>query len=138
MLFIYNNICTESTTLSNQSREINLEDAGIYQLVLDYCMELWPDAGLFGHGMVDQIHLPPVGVVRNFSYVERDGLRYGSYHHTSGKGYCYGYIDGRQPVRVERILRVDIPGDPNLRTILALVRLFQPPRVEPEFPWEAW
>jgi hypothetical protein len=124
--------------LSNQSQLINLEDVGIYQLVLDYCMNLWPGASIFGHGMADRVHLPPMGMVRNFSYVEHNGLRYGSFLHTSGKGYCYGYIDGRQPVHVDRILVVDIPGNPNLRTILALVRQFQPPSVEPEFPWDTW
>lgn len=135
---IYYQASIDPTTLSNQSWVLDLEEAGIYDLVLDYCTDLWPDAGLFSHGMVDQVHFPPVGVVRNFSYVEHDGLRYGSCLHTSGKGYMYGFINSRQPVRVERILQVEIPGHPNLRTILALVRQFQPPCIEPDFPWNAW
>jgi hypothetical protein len=117
---------------------IDLEGAGIYQLLLQYCVDMWPAEGIFGHGMADRIHFPPVGAVRNFSYVEHNGLRYGSYHHTSGKGYCYGYIDGRQPVRVERILQIEIPGYPELSTICAVVRRFQLPEFEPEFPWDRW
>jgi hypothetical protein len=88
--------------------------------------------------MADWVHLPPMGMVQTFSYVEHNELCYGSFLNTSGKGYCYGYIDGCQPVRVDRILMVDIPGNPNLHTTLALVRQFQPPSIEPEFPWDTW
>jgi hypothetical protein len=117
---------------------INLKEAGIYQLLLDYCIGLWPVAGIFGHGMVDHIHFPPVGAVWNFSYVKHNGLHYGSYHHTSSKGYSYGYIDGCQPVRVERILQIEIPGYPDLHTICMLVCRFELPEIEPEFPWDRW
>ncbi|QRV94937.1 Transposase family tnp2 [Ceratobasidium sp. AG-Ba] len=54
-------------------------------------------------------------------------------------GYCYGYIDGqRDPVRIEQVLRIQIPGDPELSCICAVVRRFQAPQVEPRFPWDTW
>ena len=91
--------------------------------------------------MPEERYLAPVGMVRNHSYVEHNSLRYGSYHHTSGKGYCYGYIDGRYPVRIERILDITIPGPlgtPDLNAICALVCPFLAPSIEPRFPWDAW
>lgn len=128
----------DPTRLSTQSRVVDLEDIGIYDLVLQFCKDLWPGAGLFGPGMILNHYLAPVGMVRNHSYVEYNGIRYGAYQHTSGKGYCYAYIDGRNAVRVERILCVEIPGVVHMRTVCALVRPFQLPQVEPQFPWDAW
>ncbi|KAG8695515.1 hypothetical protein FRC08_007730 [Ceratobasidium sp. 394] len=127
-----------STRLSNQSRMINLERVGLYDLVLWHCQEVWPDAGIFGNGQVLDLYLPPEGVVRNYSFVEYDGIRYGAHTHTSGKRYCYAYIDGRQPVRIERVLHIEFPGNPNMCTICVLIRRFQVPEREPEFPWDAW
>lgn len=88
--------------------------------------------------MPEERYLPAVGLVRNHSFVEQDGVRYGSYHHTSGRGYCYGYIDGRYPVRIERILNIVFPEEPELRSLCVLVRPFRPPTEEPLFPWNAW
>ncbi|KAF8597816.1 hypothetical protein BDV93DRAFT_452284, partial [Ceratobasidium sp. AG-I] len=127
--------------LSKQSRVIDLAKRGLYQLVLEFCVALWPDEGIFGPGAPEERYLAPVGMVRNHSYVEHNGLRYGSFHHTSGKGYCYGYIDGRYPVRVERILDITIPGvpgTPNLNAICIVVCPFLAPAIEPRFPWDTW
>jgi hypothetical protein len=78
-------------------------------------------------------------MVRNYSYVEYDGIRYGAFEHTSGKGYCYGYIDeDRHPVRIDRVLHVVFPGAHEMQAICLLVRHFQPPPIEPHFPWDAW
>lgn len=101
-------------------------------------MATWPDAGVFGPGMVRDCYLSPVGMVWNHSYVEHNGIRYGAYEHTSGKGYCYGYIDNRCPVCIERVLHIECPGEANMRCVCALVCPFQPPRIEPNFPWGAW
>ncbi|QRW10224.1 Transposase family Tnp2 protein [Ceratobasidium sp. AG-Ba] len=129
----------ESTTLSPQSRLVDLEKLGLYELVTGFCINLWPDAGIFGPGMVRDRYFAPVGMVRGYSYVELNGIRYGSYHHSSGNGYCYGYIDDqRTPVRIKRVLSIQVPGDPELSCICALVRRFQAPRIEPQFPWDTW
>ncbi|QRV85925.1 Transposase family tnp2 [Ceratobasidium sp. AG-Ba] len=128
----------ESTRLSKQSRVIDLGEANLYETVLRFCIELWPDAGIFGPGLVQNIYLAPVVMVRNHSYVEYNGIRYGSYLHSNGKGYCYGYIDERNPVRIERILAVEFPGEANMRCVCALVRPFQHPEVRPQFPWDTW
>ncbi|KAG8703013.1 hypothetical protein FRC09_004399 [Ceratobasidium sp. 395] len=126
-----------STTLSKQSRYIQLDRMGLYEIVLQFCVTKWPNAGIFGLGMVQNHYLAPFGMVRNHSYVEYNGIRYGSYEHTSGKGYCYGYINGRQAVRIERILAIDIP-ETEFHSICVLVWLFEEPEVEPNFPWDAW
>jgi hypothetical protein len=88
--------------------------------------------------MAQRHYLAPLGMVRNYSYVEHDGTRYGAFTHTSGKGYCYGYINDHYPVRVDRILHIAFPGQPDMQTICALVRPFQVPRIEPQFPWDNW
>ncbi|QRV96270.1 Transposase family tnp2 [Ceratobasidium sp. AG-Ba] len=128
----------EPIRLSGQSRMVDLEALGIYELVLQFCIDLWPGAGIFGRGMVHNLYFPPVGMTRNHSYVEFDGIRYGAHTHTSGKGYCYGYIDNRYPVRIERILHVNFPEQENMKCVCALVRGFQPPQVAPYFPWDTW
>ncbi|KAG8697374.1 hypothetical protein FRC08_006569 [Ceratobasidium sp. 394] len=128
----------ESTRLSSQSRIIDLEKYEIYMLVLRFCITMWPDEGIFGPGMVRQRYLAPVGMVRNHSYVEYNGIRYGAWEHTSGKGYCYGFIDGRCPVRIDRVLHIMFPGAPHMQCVCALVRLFSPAPREGHFPWDTW
>ncbi|CAE6528755.1 unnamed protein product [Rhizoctonia solani] len=128
----------EPTQLSNQSSAIKLQEHGIYDTVLDFCVRKWPRAGIFGPGQMRRVYLPPKGAVRHYSYVEHDGIRYGGFHHTSGKGYCYAYIDGRQAVRIEQVLYIEFPERPCLRSICVLVRLFQRPFAEPQFPWNRW
>lgn len=128
----------DPTRLSTQSRVVDLEQLGIYNIVLQFCLQLWPNAGIFGPGMVQNHYLAPMGMVRNHSYVEYNGIRYGAYQHTSGRGYCYAYIDGRNAVRIERILHIEFPVVVNMRAICALVSPFQIPQVEPHFPWDTW
>ncbi|KEP47373.1 transposase family Tnp2 protein [Rhizoctonia solani 123E] len=128
----------EKIRLSTQSKVIDLRKDNLYETVLNFCVEKWPRAGIFGAGMPQRIYLPPKGFVRHYSYVEHDGIRYGGFYHTSGKGYCYGYIDGRQAVRIDRVLYIEFPGRPRLRGICVLVRHFRRPPVEPRFPWNTW
>ncbi|CUA76597.1 Neurobeachin-like protein 2 [Mus musculus] [Rhizoctonia solani] len=133
----------EPVRLSNQSRLIDLRKdryEGIYELFVQFCRRQWPDAGIFGNDMAPaQLYLPPNGSIRKFSYIEYDGIRYGSFHHTNGCGYCYGYIgQERHAARIEWILLVDFPNRPELRTVCVVVRRFQLPDVEPDFPWSHW
>ncbi|KDN38399.1 hypothetical protein RSAG8_09493, partial [Rhizoctonia solani AG-8 WAC10335] len=128
----------ERTRLSDQSRVIDLQKHGLYETVFDFCTRKWPRAGIFGLGMPQRVHLPPKGVVRHYSYVEHDGIRYGGFYHTSGKGYCYGYIDHREAVRIDNVLYIEFPGRPRLRSICVLVRRFRHPAIEPRFPWNRW
>ncbi|QRV98832.1 Transposase family tnp2 [Ceratobasidium sp. AG-Ba] len=129
----------DSIRLSKQSRFVDLEKLNLYRLVLQFCIERWPDAGIWGgEGMIQTHYLDPERTVRNHSYVEYNGVRYGAHQHTSGKGYCYGFIDSRHPVLIERILNIEFPGQAHLRCVCALVCKFQAPFVDPVFPWDAW
>ncbi|KAG8685574.1 hypothetical protein FRC09_014663 [Ceratobasidium sp. 395] len=127
----------DQTRLSNQSRAFKMDD-GLWRLVVAHCDQVWPDEGIFGLDDVRVTYLPREGAVRNYSYVEHDAIRYGSCLHTSGRRACYGYIDGRQAVRVERILGIEIPDRADMRTICVVVRYFQMPEFEPDFPWYDW
>jgi hypothetical protein len=60
------------------------------------------------------------------------------FEYTSGKGYCYGYVEGRYPVQIECILHIVFPGAHRMQDICVLVCPFQPPLIEPHFPWDAW
>ncbi|KAB5590187.1 Protein CSF1 [Ceratobasidium theobromae] len=126
-----------STRLSKQSCFVNLESIGLYEEVVQFCEAKWPGAGIFGPGMPQEHYLAPNGMVRNHSYVEFNGIRYGSHKHTSGKGYCYGYIDQNHPVQIEYILVIKIPGT-GFDCTCVFVRQFQVPEVEANFPWDAW
>ncbi|CAE6410562.1 unnamed protein product [Rhizoctonia solani] len=133
----------ESVRLSNQSRVIDLhkeEHNGIYELFMEFCRRTWPHAGMFGDGMPpSELYIPRKGLIRNFSYVEHNGIRYGSFHHTSGRGYCYGYVgQEHHAARIEWVLSVDFPGRLELRPVCVIIRRFQLPEIEPEFPWSRW
>jgi hypothetical protein len=126
--------------ISPQSKATDLITSGLYELILDFCQEMWPMNRFYGVGIAipGGIYLPANGSARLQAYVEYDGLRYGSYFHSSGKGACYGYIEHRHPVRIERIVLIEVPNHPRMRTICVLVRRFKLPAREPDFPWSAW
>jgi hypothetical protein len=130
----------ESTSLSPQSRFIDLEATGLYHTVIRFAQRVWPNSGIYGYGVPIRggIYLPPKGTVRNHAYVEYENFRYGSHLHSSGKNARYGYVRGRQPVQVERVLSIQVPDHPLMRTICVIVRPFVRPDVEPDFPWSAW
>ncbi|KAG9074782.1 hypothetical protein FS749_013632 [Ceratobasidium sp. UAMH 11750] len=123
--------------LSNQSKSLKM-DIPLWRLVVAFCNQVWPNTGIFGPDAIRDKFLPREGAVRNFSYVEYEALRYGSYWHTSGRRACYGYIDRRHAVRIERVLSIEIPDRPDMRTICVIVRRFEAPVIEPVFPWDAW
>ncbi|KAF8594557.1 hypothetical protein BDV93DRAFT_515687 [Ceratobasidium sp. AG-I] len=99
-------------------------------LVLEFCWRLWPAHCFYGSGLAipGGFFVPPEGAVRKHAYVEYDGLRYGSYWHSGGRCACYGFINNQQPVRIEQVLLIEIPQNPQLQTIY----------IEPDFPWSAW
>ncbi|KAG8705913.1 hypothetical protein FRC08_001369, partial [Ceratobasidium sp. 394] len=112
-------------------------DIPLWRLVVAFCNQVWPNAGIFGPDAIQDKFLPREGAVRNFSYVEYEALRYGSYWHTSGRRACYGYINRRHAVRIERVLSIEIPDRPDMHTICVIVRRFEAPIIEPVFPWDA-
>lgn len=136
--YIADCMALEATRFSPHSRAFKLQDPQLYRLVVEFCNCVWPRAVIFGPGEARQLYLPPEGAVRNYSYVEHDALRYGSYLHTYGRRACYGYVNLRLPVRIERILYIEFPDRPDMRTICMIVRRFQVPQVELIFPWSAW
>ncbi|KDN42594.1 hypothetical protein RSAG8_06737, partial [Rhizoctonia solani AG-8 WAC10335] len=133
----------EPVRLSKQSHAVNLrktEFGGLYPMFLNFCVHKWPHAGIFGDNMAQgRLYVPPKGVIRIYSHVEYNGTRYGSFNHTSGRGYCYGYVGPEHhAARIEWIMGVDFPDHPELHTICIFIRRFQPPIAEPDFPWGHW
>lgn len=126
--------------LSTQSRAINLRTTGLWNPVLEHCRQSWPGLQFYGPGLAipGGIFLPAQGAVRRHAYIEYDAIRYGSHRHSGGRRACYGYIDHRQPVRVDWVLSIEIPTHRHLKTICVLVQRFQAPEIRPNFPWTAW
>ncbi|KAG1794490.1 hypothetical protein EV424DRAFT_1353856 [Suillus variegatus] len=68
--------------------------------------------------------------------VNMGAAKYGSSLHHRGKGFCYGYVNGRHAARVNYILSVTIPHqNPPVIVNLALIRRFQEPTFNIEHPW---
>jgi hypothetical protein len=114
-----------------------------YKAVLELLQEEW--AGKISLVATSDYQTPGVtffGKVRSFSHVYIRGLRYGSVHEHRGKAGCYGYIDKRVPVLIERIFhvtqRVADDSDEELTSSFAVVRRFQRDGHLPELPWDRW
>lgn len=64
---------------------------------------------------------------------------YGAFTHTRGIGASYAYIDGRIPVRIAYILRLNRtcrnPRLPKLEADVAIVQRFQNDGTLPVMPW---
>ncbi|KAH9834853.1 uncharacterized protein C8Q71DRAFT_710648 [Rhodofomes roseus] len=98
----------ERLKLPQQSRKVKLVDLGIYGLVLRFLQHTWGDV----------VHLVPATApvdagepfvatnIPTYSHILVDGLRYGAYTMHRGRTSCYGYIDGRCPVRIVHLLTI--------------------------------
>ncbi|KAG1741310.1 hypothetical protein EDB19DRAFT_1583903, partial [Suillus lakei] len=123
--------------LPNQFKIIALRPLNIYPIVLHFLQLQFPhlnlilDAGEALHGIPFESH-----GVRSYATVNIGAAKYGSSLHHRGKGFCYGYVDGRHAAQVDYILSVTIPHqNPPLIVNLALIRRFQEPAFDIEHPW---
>ncbi|KAG2749741.1 hypothetical protein P692DRAFT_201865260 [Suillus brevipes Sb2] len=123
--------------LPNQFKIIALRPLNIYPIVLHFLRLQFPhlnlisDAGEALHGIPFESR-----GARSYATVNIGAAKYGSSLHHRGKGFCYGYVDGRHAARVDYILSVTIPHqNPPVIVNLALIRRFQEPALDIEHPW---
>ncbi|PCH36567.1 hypothetical protein WOLCODRAFT_20614 [Wolfiporia cocos MD-104 SS10] len=126
------------------SKKINLRCVGIYGLILRHPQDLWSaDVQLVPDSASVQDGEPFVALsTPSVSHVFVDGLRYGVSTSHRGIGCSYAYIDGRTPVRIDYLLRVEHfcrdPTLPPLRLDCAVVRRFVSDPSIPAMPWNIW
>lgn len=125
-----------------QSRKINLKREGLYPVVFTYLRRLWEDR-------VDLIpdtsgrDVPGsafVGIaVPSFSHVVFTGQRYGASTSHRGRTHQYAYINSREAVKINYILRIthsDSFGRPLLAN-LAVVQPFLQSDLADAMPWHS-
>ncbi|KZV64692.1 hypothetical protein PENSPDRAFT_639268, partial [Peniophora sp. CONT] len=130
---------------SSRSGKINLEKRGIYNIVLEHVRGLWSDVvNLIAPGVAgdwaggDEIFSPTLST-REFTNVYVAARSYGAYEKFHGRGLSNAYIDGRQPVRILRLLRVvhkrqgAVEGE--LTADLAVVARLVGHETLPRMPW---
>jgi len=124
-------------TLPNQFKIVALRPLNIYSIVLHFIRWKFPhlnlisDAGEALHGIPFESR-----GAKSYATVNMGATKYGSSLHHRGKGFCYGYVNGRHAARVDYILSVTIPHqNPPVIVNLALIRRFQEPTFNIEHPW---
>ncbi|KAJ7127496.1 hypothetical protein C8R46DRAFT_53144 [Mycena filopes] len=108
--------------LPQQSRSLDIRVEGLYPLLLLYARSLWPHAKIVSDGGHQE---GPVlsSKVKIFGNVLVRGVKYGMHAHHRGKGYCYGFIEGRIPCKINYLAQITISTGETKK--VALVRRFQ-------------
>lgn len=127
--------------LSHQSKELKLLQEGLYGLVFAHLRLVWQDTINLVPGTASPDDGDPFlgRHVRSHASATVANVRYGSANTQRGKGYSYGYIHGRTPVKIEYILSIKHPRrDPELPPLehqCAIVRPFLPSPRGNAMPW---
>jgi hypothetical protein len=124
---------------------INLRQLGpgYYRLVLTHLQHLWtpqfkvlPDVSAAKNA--NEISFS--GDVESFSHIWVKKRRFGAGEEHRGQSGKYGYIDGRVPVRIDHLFRVQhkISANKKIVASFAILRRFQPCTAIVDFPWDLW
>lgn len=127
-------------TRFSKSLQLREMECGYYGLVLKYLRELWlPELHLASDIAVDA-DVAFLGDVRSFSHIWIRRQRYGTANSHRGRLAQHAYIDGRNPVVIQYILRATQQREnaPPLVANFAVVQRFQSGPDIPVFPWEMW
>lgn len=120
-------------------RKLNLRPEGLYNIVFNHLRDTWSDlATLIPDTSYNDIGSPFIAVaVPSYSHVIVAGQRYGNSTAARGIKYRYAYIDGRQPVDIIHLFRVQHTTNDGteLEAELAIVRPFIHSIHAPDMPW---
>ncbi|KAI0691885.1 hypothetical protein C8T65DRAFT_538235, partial [Cerioporus squamosus] len=123
-----------------QSQKATLHREDLYLPVFSHLRDLWQDK----FPLITEtapLNLPgarfTASDICSYAYVTIAGVRYGTASTHRGKKYMYGYINGREAVRIERLLRVSqySPAHELMTAHVAIVRAFIPSPHAAEMPW---
>lgn len=114
----------DTVKLPHQSRTMDIRIEGLYSMLLLYARSVWPDKkivsdGGFQHGTVLS------SKVKCFGNVLVRGIKYGMSTHHRGKGYCYGFVDGRIPCEIDYLVQISLSSGET--KLVALVKRFLAP-----------
>lgn len=123
-----------------QSRVVNLQAEDLYGAVFSHLRHEWE--GQFSL-VTETAPLDTPGSrftathVRSYAYVTVAGVRYGAAAAHRGRNYRYAYINGRDAVQIERLLRVShiSPTNQEIHAHLAVVRPFLGTDLAARMPW---
>jgi hypothetical protein len=114
----------------------------LYGLVLQFLQSEWREAGVIIHAdvvLADQ-GACFMGHVTSFPHVFVETLHYGATTQPRGQSAHYAYINGRIPVEISWIFKVDIEYEQQdqLSKTIAIIRRFITNDEVPQFPWDMW
>ena len=117
---------------------------GFYYPILDFLNSLWwSEFNLVS----ERTYFTPPGAeifylknVKEYTYVDVHGLRYGTGRHSRGQKYCYAYVKDRRLVFINSIFQIQHAraGHDVREVVCAVVRPFLEAAEPPAFPWDAW
>ncbi|KAJ7453726.1 hypothetical protein FB451DRAFT_1050117, partial [Mycena latifolia] len=93
--------------LPKQSRLLDMHTEGLYSLLLLYARSVWPQKMIISDGGL-QTGTILASKVKSFGNVQVRGVKYGMQTHHRGKGYCYGFIEGRIPCRIDYLVEISL------------------------------
>ncbi|KAJ7737452.1 hypothetical protein DFH07DRAFT_966505 [Mycena maculata] len=135
---------TASTvTLRKPSRSLDIRAEDIYATLLLYARKIWPQKTIVSDGGVqDGVNLS--SKAKAFGNVQLRGVKYGMTSHHRGKGYCYNFIEGRVPCKIQYLLGIQLSSDET--KLVALVERFEGRNPADEVwkdgvkavPWHDW
>ncbi|KAJ6530158.1 hypothetical protein B0H19DRAFT_1273823 [Mycena capillaripes] len=127
----------------SQSKSLRQLGSGYYRLVFEYLEQLWapqfvlvPDVSIPSN----QKEISFSGDVQSFSHLWVKKRRYGAGEEHRGQTAKYAYIDGRIPVRIDHLFRVQhkLGEEKHLSASFAILRRFQACTQIVDFPWDLW
>jgi hypothetical protein len=114
--------------LVGRTNSINLRKNGLYELVLTYLRQIWPEKQLVTDGGSQDGLIFYSTAVKSYATASVRNLKYGSSLLHGGKAYSYGFVDGRVAARIDYLLHISIIQSddlPPLTTDIAIVRQFE-------------
>ncbi|KAI9063735.1 hypothetical protein FKP32DRAFT_1571273 [Trametes sanguinea] len=126
-----------------RSKRCNLRAEGLYTLVFRYLRDVWQDeVTLIADTSFSEDGSPFIALsVPTYSHLTVGGQRYGTADSHHGQAHCYAYINGRQPVKIVHILKVEHSFEdecvPALVANLAVVQPFISSTAGDYLPWAA-
>ncbi|OSD04070.1 hypothetical protein PYCCODRAFT_1444205 [Trametes coccinea BRFM310] len=121
----------------------NLRVEGLYTLVFCYLRDIWKDkVTLIADTSFSKDGSPFIALsVPTYSHLTVSGQRYGTATSHHGKAHSYTYINGRQPVKIVHIFKVEHSFEdervPALIANLAVVQPFLSSTAGEYLPWAA-
>ncbi|KAJ7746170.1 hypothetical protein DFH07DRAFT_963043 [Mycena maculata] len=122
---------------------MDIRAANIYATLLLYARKIWPQKTIVSDGGLQDGAILS-SKAKAFGNVHLRGVKYGMADHHRGKGYCYGFIEGRVPCKIQYLLEIQLSSGET--KLVALVERFEGPNPADEVwkdgvkavPWHDW